>query len=297
VVWKNWTIDDCRRFYADEIRFAAALTSAPLVEAFAHVPRERFLGHGPWTIGSMGAGLGKPARLQTGNVQHLYHNVPVALDIARGVNNGQPGALALWIDALNLTAGDRVFHLGCGVGYYPAIMAEVVGATGRVTAVEVLPDLAGRARENLLDYQNVTVHAGDGAAFDPGQCDAVFINAGVTHPHPPWLDALTEGGRMVVPLTAAAAATFGNGIVARITRAHDCFSARVVSRVAIYSCTSMRDPHLEAPLAESLETKQLLKLRSVLRAPHEPADTCLLHRHDVCLSSAEPLADESAPTA
>ena len=290
------TIDDCRRFYADEIRFTAALTSGPLVEAFTHVPRERFLGHGPWTIGSTGAGLGTPAGLQTGDVQHLYHNVPVALDVARGINNGQPSALALWIDALNLKAGDRVFHLGCGAGYYTAIMAEVVGVTGRVTAVEVAPDLAGRARENLLDWQNVTVHAGDGGAFDPGVCDAILINAGVTHPHLPWLDRLTEGGRMVVPLTAAAGATFGNGVMARITRTQNGFSARVVSRVAIYSCTSMRDPHLEAPLAKSLETKQLLKLRSVRRAQHEPAVTCLVHRHDVCLSSAEPLADENAPT-
>jgi protein-L-isoaspartate(D-aspartate) O-methyltransferase len=49
--------------------------------------------------------------------RHLYHNVPVALDPARDLNNGQPAALARWIEALNLKSGQRVYHLGCGVGY------------------------------------------------------------------------------------------------------------------------------------------------------------------------------------
>src|SRR3989442_716766 len=78
---------------------------------------------------------------------------------------------------------DRVFHLGCGVGYYTAILAEVTGASGQVVAVEVDADLAAHARENLAAYPNVAVHDGDGAALDPGACDAMLINAGVTHPH------------------------------------------------------------------------------------------------------------------
>lgn len=38
------TLEDYRRFYADEIRFVVNLDSAALVEAFARVPRERFIG-------------------------------------------------------------------------------------------------------------------------------------------------------------------------------------------------------------------------------------------------------------
>ena len=98
----------------------------------------------------------------------------MALDTTRDVNNGQPGTLAHWIDALDLKTGDRVFHLGCGVGYFTAIMAGVVGAGGSVVACELDPVLAGRAGENLASYPNVAVHAGDGAAFDPGACDAML---------------------------------------------------------------------------------------------------------------------------
>jgi len=205
---------------------------------------------------------------------------------------GQPGTLARWIDALQLRAAERVFHLGCGVGYFTAIMAEVVGAEGSVFASEVDQALAAAARENLAGYPNVTVHAGDGAALDPGACDAMLINAGVTHLHPPWLDRLREGGRLVLPLTVAmgtaSGATLGKG-VAKITRERGAFHAQVIAFVAIYSCTSVRDPELEPLLGKAIGTGALLKSKSVRRDPHAPADTCLLHG-DVCLSSAEPTA-------
>ncbi|PYT64404.1 MAG: SAM-dependent methyltransferase, partial [Acidobacteria bacterium] len=45
------TIQECRAFYAQEVRFAASLSTPGLVEAFAKVPREKFLGPGPWQIG------------------------------------------------------------------------------------------------------------------------------------------------------------------------------------------------------------------------------------------------------
>src|ERR1700745_1013667 len=44
------TLEECRRFYAEEIRYAANLSTPALIEAFARVPRENFLGPGPWKI-------------------------------------------------------------------------------------------------------------------------------------------------------------------------------------------------------------------------------------------------------
>jgi protein-L-isoaspartate(D-aspartate) O-methyltransferase len=284
------TLEDCRRFYAEEIGYAANVQSPALLAAFARVPRESFLGPGPWRIASSDLGFGVAyATTQDADPRHLYHNVPIALDTTRNLNNGQPGTLARWIDALQLRPAERVFHLGCGVGYFTAIMAEVVGAGGSVIASEVDPALAAAARENLAPYPNVTVHAGDGAALDPGACDAMLINAGVTHLHPPWLDRQREGGRLVLPLTVAMGATLGKGVVAKITRERGAFDATLITFVAIYSCTSVRDPQLEPLLGKAIGTGALLKLKSVRRDPHEPAGTCLLHG-DVCLSSAEPTA-------
>ena len=89
------TLKDCRRFYAEEIQLAANITSPALVEAFARVPREKFLGSGPWHIAV--------PDLLTGSVQYVptpdadprrvYHNVVIVLDRSRDLTNGQPG---LW---------------------------------------------------------------------------------------------------------------------------------------------------------------------------------------------------------
>jgi protein-L-isoaspartate(D-aspartate) O-methyltransferase len=287
------TLEECRHFYAEEIRLAANISSATLVEAFARVPRENFLGPGPWKIAFTDLGLGGTTYSETKDAdpRHLYHNVPVALDPARDLNNGQPAALAKWIDALDIKSGMRVYHLGCGVGYYTAIIAEVVGPSGRVLASEIDAELAARASKNLTGYPHVSVHNGDGADFDPGACDAIFINAGVTHPHPRWLESLCDGGSLVLPLTIAAGmgmgANLGKGVVAEITREANGFSARVVSIVVIYLCVGMRDPQLEQALGKAMGSGKLFKLRSLRRDVHEPTDTCLMHGADLCLSSAE----------
>jgi protein-L-isoaspartate(D-aspartate) O-methyltransferase len=281
------TLDDCRRFYAEEIRLVANLDSPVLVEALVRVPREKFLGPGPWQVAlpemTPGATIYTTRYITIDDPRQVYHNVLIALDTTRRLNNGLPSALAAWINRLNLKFGDRVFHLGCGAGYYTAIMAELVGSEGSVVASEAEPDLAARAKENLACYPNVSVHAGDGAVLDPGVCDAMLINTGVTHVHLPWLARLSESGRMVLPLTTGS----GSGVMVKIVRGHGGFAVGVVGDVAIYLCTSVRDPRLEPLLDQALATGTLLKLKSVRHDSHVQTSTCVLHREDVCLSSLE----------
>ncbi len=174
----SMTLDECRRFFADEIRFVANIRSPVLVAAFAYVPREHFLGPGPWDIDTPDRGLSASGTVEVAytridNPRHLYHNVVVVLDRAADIHNGQPSFLACCIDALELKEGERAYHFGCGVGYYTAIIAEVVGQRGSVVATEVNTDLAHRAQENLCTYPNVAVQSRDGASFDPGECDAI----------------------------------------------------------------------------------------------------------------------------
>lgn len=288
------TIEECRSFYAQEVRFASNLTTPGLVEAFAKVPREKFLGPGPWQIGSAegramaAAGLAQLSYVTVDDPRDVYHNVVVSLDRAKDINNGQPSALGRWIDALALKSGERVYHLGCGVGYYTAIMAEVVGASGSVVGLELQPELAARARENLASYGQVTVESGDGATFDPGERDAMLVNCGVTHPQTIWLERLHEGGRLVVPFTLAINPTIGQGMMEKIVRSREMYSTELVSPVAIYSGGSLRDAELEPQMLKGLKTGGLLKLRSVRRDAHEMGETCVVHRQDVCLSLSDP---------
>ena len=234
-------LDLARYYYAEELRAVAHLQSEALASAFAKVARERFLGPGPWRI--LGPGSESYWTTKDADPRHLYHNVLVAIDAERTLNNGQPSALAFWFDALELQEGDHVVHVGCGTGYYTAILAEVIGYTGHVTAIEIDPELASRARSNLSYLSHVQVLAGDGGQLDSGSSDAVFINAGATHPKATWLDSLRPGGRLLVPLTVSENGDpGGGGHVLKITRKPRGFMACFISEVGIFSCIGARDP-------------------------------------------------------
>lgn len=284
------TLGEVRKFYAEEVRLAAPLHMRELADAFARVPREDYLGPGPWQIASADIGMGA-SYFSTDDAEprQVYHNVSVALDTSRHLINGQPATVGRWIDELAIEPGNRVFHLGCGSGYYTAIMAELVSSSGQVIASEVDNELAARAKSNLSRYPHVTVAASDGAVFDPDICDAMLINAGVALPLPIWLDRLREGGRVILPLTIATGPTLGKGMIVKITRVRERFLARTIGFVMIYSCASARNPQVEPSLAKALSTGALLKMASARRDTHEPHETCIVHGPQVCLSSVSML--------
>jgi protein-L-isoaspartate(D-aspartate) O-methyltransferase len=279
-----------RRFYAEELEAVASLRSRALVDAFAEVPRERFLGAGPWQIATGNPSVPGAVRYREtpdADPRRVYHNTLVALDAARQINNGHPGTLATCLDALDLRAGDTLLHVGCGVGYYTAIAAEVVGAAGRVIGLEIDPALAARAAENLRPWRQVELREADGTSHVPPPCDAIFVNAGVTHPLPLWLHALNPGGRLVLPITFATPGTAaGTGWMLRITREAGGWPALPVSPIAIFTSPTGRDDRLNDAIKKALVTGRWAAGASLRFDPHEPEEACLVHAGGVCLTTA-----------
>jgi protein-L-isoaspartate(D-aspartate) O-methyltransferase len=151
-------LDEIRHYYAEELRAVANLQSEALVQAFAKVPREHFLGPGPWQVFSPYSEADWATK--DADPEQLYHNLLVVIDAERKLNNGHPSFLASLIEQLELMEGDRVVHVGCRPGYYTAVMAEVVGSRGEVTAIEIDSQLAVRARANLSYLSHVEVIEG-----------------------------------------------------------------------------------------------------------------------------------------
>ena len=238
-------VAECRRAYAAEITRRGGVADPRIEAAFAAVPREDFAGPPPWRIGSGGlfgqASSDDPSR--------LYEDVLVAIDPARGVNNGQPSLHALSIDALALKEGDTAVQVGAGAGYYTAILAELVGPEGKVTAYEIAPDIAVRAAANLARYAQVEVRARSGVEDLP-LADAIYVNAAASHPLGAWLDALKPGGRLVFPLQAARS----TGAMLMITRPEgggDAWPARVLSGVVFIPCKGAQDAETGRKLDEA----------------------------------------------
>jgi len=278
---------DIRQRYAEEIRINANVTSAALLRAFASVPREEFVGSGPWKVLSRVPGQMQPQVADVADPAELYHDVAILLDPSRSLTNGNPGTLAPWLDALNLSMGKSVFHLGCGTGYYTAIMAEMVGREGRVTAVEVDPALATQARANLACYPNIEVVEGDGGLVDIGVRDAILINAGVTHPTEGWLDNLQPAGTLVLPLTVEFGMPHvGKGMVLQVSKLQSGYAAHFLPLpVMIYSCSSVRDSEFGSLLSQPFMSGSFSSVKSLRRDPHTPEPGCWLHTPTFCLST------------
>jgi len=241
-----------RRTYAKQMLARAHVAGdARLENAFAAIPREAFLGPSPWLV-TRGVGY----RRVPAEPALIYQDVLVALKADKSINNGSPSLHAHWLHAARVKAGERVAHIGAGGGYYTAILSRLVGARGRVTAVEFDPDLAEAARAHLAQYRNVTVVHGDGAGWPREPTDLVYVNFAVDRPAPPWLETLKPGGRLIFPLGTiwrAGGPSYGVGL--RVERIGDdgVYAARALG--GAYFVRAEGDARL---LAEGEEREALL---------------------------------------
>lgn len=280
-------LQDRRRFFAEEIQVIGNIRTPALVEALAQVPREKFLPPGPWLIRSEIDYGGGPRQTPDDDPRHVYHNTVIAIDPDRQLFNGAPSLLCICIDALALAAGARALHVGCATGYYSALIAHTVGPTGSLVSIEVDESLAAAARTNLKDMDWVDVRHGDGTDIVPESVDAILVNAGMTHPHESWLNALRPGGRLLIPLTFTLPpmGPIGKGVMTLITRNGDAWDARVVTMTAIYSGIGVRDDRMNDRLRDAFMKGMMPSFRRLRRDPHEPGPTCWLHGDGFCLSA------------
>ncbi|MGY3347341.1 MULTISPECIES: protein-L-isoaspartate O-methyltransferase family protein [unclassified Bradyrhizobium] len=204
------------------------LASPRLLNALATVPREDFLAKGPWRIKSEAA---RSYRLTSdADPIHLYDNVLVAIDARRKLDTGLPSLWAHFIEVLGIGEKDRVVQIGCGLGYFSAILSKIVGPKGKVQAIECDARLAARAAAYLRTYPNVEVINGDGCRDIGEPADIIIVHAGFSHPHPLWLASLRPRGRLLVPLTQRDR----EGAALKITRKDRGFEAEAVQQIRIF---------------------------------------------------------------
>jgi protein-L-isoaspartate(D-aspartate) O-methyltransferase len=282
-----------RAAFAEQLREKSGLVDPRIVAAFASVPREDFIGRGPWLTLPDAAGY---RSTPDADVRHVYQDVAIALDPARMLNNGSPGFLARAISALSPREGETVAHLGCSTGYYSAILAEIVGPRGRVIAVELAPDLVERARRNLARWRQIELRHADGLAQPREPVDVLFVHAGVTHPQPRWLEALAPGGRIALPLTAI----LPPSRIRRIIRDHAGwllvaerreygFAARFLEVIGVQALLGGRDARVQARLREAYarERGACPPVASLRTDAHAADASCWLHEEAFCLSRNE----------
>ena len=291
VRWRSDELGSAREQFAEELRAKCGIRSEGLVRALATVRREDFLSRGPWLLLERLEGY---SSTPSTDPREIYRDVAVAIDPARLLNSSQPGLFAPILAALDVAVGERVVHVGCATGYYTAILAELVGRAGSVMALEIDPKIAATAKRNLRAWKQVQVIHADALEHDFGATDVLLVDAGITHPHPRWLDALRPGGRMAAPLTAIRPPTRvarflrnNLGWFLFVRREGTGFSARFGERAGIAALYGGRDPERQERLEAAYRRGGRDKVRSLRRDPHAREVTCWLHEEGFCLSTRE----------
>jgi protein-L-isoaspartate(D-aspartate) O-methyltransferase len=276
------SLAEARRHFAEELRMVGHVQDERVLKAFAVVPRERFVGPGPWRI--LNLIEGGYWTTPDSDPRRLCHNVLIALDESRGLNTGEPSLWAHHFDRLGVRAGDRVLQIGTGSGYFTAILAELTGLDGCVLGLEVDAPLAAAALENLRRWRQASIRKVDGIVPIEDQFDVIIAFAGATALPGVWLDALAEGGRALIPLTGAQR----GGMLLRIDRTPQGFAARWASAIGIFHCAGARDEHEAEALSRALvDATGLRALKSLRRDRHDADESCWLHGDGWCLSKRE----------
>ena len=127
------------------------------------------------------------------------------IGIGYGQTNSQPRTVDAMLRLLDVEPGQRVLDVGAGSGWTTALLAHLVGPTGRVVGVELVPELTVWGERNLrrtaYDWAAIQ-QAVPGVVGVPGQApfDRILVSAMARTLPPDLLDQLGDPGRMVVPV-------------------------------------------------------------------------------------------------
>lgn len=132
--------------------------------------------------------------------------------------------IASTLDRLNVQPGSKVLEIGAGSGFSGALLSELVGPTGAVASVDVVPGLVERARDLHARFgrTNVALLAGDGheGAPDHGPYDRVVAwTTPETIPHT-WVEQSRPGALLVSPVELAGLVKTHAVVTAEVTDDH-----------------------------------------------------------------------------
>lgn len=119
-----------------------------------------------------------------------------ALPLGFGQSMLEPKLEARMLQALELRPQERVLHVGCGSGFFAALLGNLAAA---VQTVEIIPELAESAAARLKPFGNVEVLVADGArgAAADEKFDAIVLTGATPVIAPEFWRNLKDGGRLL----------------------------------------------------------------------------------------------------
>jgi len=171
----------------EQLKKANILKTPLIEEAFIKVPRHLFLPEEP--------------------LDKVYSDVAIVMK--RGdegkwtSSSSQPAIMAVMLEQLDLKPGQRVLEIGTGTGFNAALIASIVGPSGKVVTVDIQPDLVEHARKclDITGYDWVQTVIGDGGYgyLDGAPYDRIILTVASDVITPHWKEQLAQDGILVLP--------------------------------------------------------------------------------------------------
>lgn len=159
------------------------LKTSRIIKAFREVKRADF----------MPEGMEKMAKINK------------ALPIDYGQTISQPLTVAFMLEQLQPEKGDNILDIGSGSGWTTALLSSIVGKKGKVTALEIIPQLKKFGEKNLsqYDFKDIAQFVcadGHQGYKEESPFDKILVSASAKEVPRAWKKQLKVKGRLVASI-------------------------------------------------------------------------------------------------
>jgi len=135
-------------------------------------------------------------------LSEAYADYP--LPIGMGQTISQPTTVAFMLELLQPQLGQNVLEIGAGSGYVAALLSQIVGLAGKVTAIEKYPELVKQAQKNLAHFKlpqlNLITADGKQGYLANAPYDRIIVSAAAPAKSKMIEQQLKDPGRLVAPI-------------------------------------------------------------------------------------------------
>lgn len=128
-----------------------------------------------------------------------------ALPIGERQTISQPYTVVFMLELLKVLPGNTVLEIGYGSGWQTALLAHLVGPSGRVYSFELVPVLCKQGKGNLEKYPHLArrvrffCRSGENGYLEAAPFDRIIAAAEIQMVPVAWREQLNADGRMVYP--------------------------------------------------------------------------------------------------
>ena len=134
---------------------------------------------------------------------YAYEDIPLPIGYNQTIS--QPSTVAFMFELLEPMEGLKVLDVGSGSGWTTALLAQIVGESGVVVGIEVIPELVNFGRSNIAKYCNkpsVNIFPAAETFGYPlkSPYDRILVSASSDEIPLELIKQLKVGGIMVIPI-------------------------------------------------------------------------------------------------